>query len=197
MSELIVVNVNGENRVDSRIVAKHMGLDHEYFKENLEKYQKELEQLGLIRLETGAVKNPGSRGVKYQKYIMLNEDQTVFAITLSRNTPEVVQAKLDITIAFSKARKGQMIPDLKKMPLFELVAFSREMINDIIKAFSDREILLNEVRSISAHNELKWYRRAFYKACRDFEGVLVLIHKKNREEVRKYVEQHVLPGFSK
>lgn len=40
-------------------------------------------------------------------------------------------------------------------------------------------------------------KRAFYKACRDFEGVLVLIHKKNREEVRKYVEQHVLPGFSK
>ena len=48
---------------------------------------------------------------------------------------------------------------------------------------------------VAVHNPQD--KRAFYKACRDFEGVLVLIHKKNREEVRKYVEQHILPGFSK
>lgn len=196
MSDLIVVSVNGENRIDSRLIAKRMGLDTSNFLELLRKYQSELEELGQLPFQT-EVGHRRQGGGNPTKYAMLNEDQIVFAITLSRNTPEVVQAKLAITIAFSKARKGQMIPDLKKMPLFELVSFSREMINDIIKAFSDREILLNEVRSVSAHNELKWYRRAFYKACRDFEGVLVLIHKKNREEVRKYVEQHVLPGFNK
>jgi len=38
---------------------------------------------------------------------LLNEDQAVFALTLSRNTPEVVQLKLDLTIAFKQAREQQ------------------------------------------------------------------------------------------
>jgi len=94
-------------------------------------------------------------------------------------------------------RKNGFYADLSKMSLFDLVVFSRDIIAKIIEAFSDREILFNEIKSLSAHNELKWYRRAFYRACRDFEGVLVLIHKKNRTEVRKYVEQHTLIGFGK
>ncbi|TGO03600.1 hypothetical protein PN36_03860 [Candidatus Thiomargarita nelsonii] len=43
-------------------------------------------------------------GATQAKYALLNEDQAVFALTLSRNTPQVVQLKLDLTRAFRDAR---------------------------------------------------------------------------------------------
>jgi len=68
-------------------------------------YQAEIEELGLPRFEIGAVKQPGARGTKYQKYTLLNEDQAIFLATLSRNTRQVVDFKLKLTKVFALARQ--------------------------------------------------------------------------------------------
>lgn len=98
--ELVVVEVNGENRIDSRLVAKSLGIEHINFRETLDKYQNELEELGKVRFETEA----SGKTRQPQKYYMLNEDQAIFAATLSRNTKQVVTFKLKLTKAFSEAR---------------------------------------------------------------------------------------------
>lgn len=105
--ELVVVHMDGEPRIDSRLVAMSLGIEHESFMKTLNTYEQELQEVGLLRFEIGAVKQKGARGTKYVKYVMLNEDQAIFATTLSRNTRQVVEFKLKLTKAFSEARKRE------------------------------------------------------------------------------------------
>ncbi|OLD63439.1 MAG: hypothetical protein AUF65_02245 [Chloroflexi bacterium 13_1_20CM_50_12] len=102
MTELIVVEFEGENRIDSRLVAKSLGIEHSNFVETLKKYMSELEELGKVPFQTEAI----GRTKQPQKFLMLNEDQAIFAGTLSRNTKEVVAFKLELTKKFSEARSG-------------------------------------------------------------------------------------------
>src|SRR5947207_2044818 len=104
--ELVIVATNGENRIDSRLVAKSLGLKHKAFNETLGKYREELEQLGQLPFETEVVKGHQGGG-NPARYAMLNEDQAIFASTLSRNTRKVVDFKLALTKAFAQARKNE------------------------------------------------------------------------------------------
>lgn len=90
-----------EGRIDSRIVADVLGIQHESFLRSLEQYQGDLSQFGIFRFEIGKIKGRG----RPEKFAMLNEDQFIFAITLSSNTPRVVQAKMAVMKAFSEARR--------------------------------------------------------------------------------------------
>ena len=93
-----------ESRIDSRIVARLLGIKHDNFMQTLERYQSELRTYGVFLFQTG--KPPrGTKGGRPEKYAMLNEDQFVFSITLSRNTPRVVQAKKAVVLAFGQARR--------------------------------------------------------------------------------------------
>lgn len=102
-TELEIVQVDGEIRLDSRLMAKNLGIEHEVFIRTLRKYQPQMEELGLIRFENG-VKSGAQRG-KLPQYVMLNEDQSIFAATLSRNSDQVVAFKLALTKAFKEARE--------------------------------------------------------------------------------------------
>lgn len=82
VQELVLVIANkNEPRIDSRLVAKSLGIEHESFMRTLAVYQKELEELGLLRFEIGAVKELGARETKYSKSALLNEDQAIFTAT--------------------------------------------------------------------------------------------------------------------
>lgn len=103
--ELAIVEMNGESRIDSRLVAKSLGIKHKAFSETLSKYLGELQELGSVPFETEP-RESGKKGGDLQKYAMLNEDQAIFASNLSRNTKRVVEFKLALTKAFSEARKN-------------------------------------------------------------------------------------------
>ena len=107
-----IINTDGTPRVDSRLVAKRLGIQHESFMKNLSSYLDKFQLLGLVRFEIGEIKGRGQP----EKYVLLNEDQTVFALTLSRNTPEVVQLKLDLTVAFRNARHSQDTQPANPLP---------------------------------------------------------------------------------
>jgi phage regulator Rha-like protein len=98
---LEIVLVGREHRIDSRLVAKSLGIEHESFIRTLSTYEAELQELGILRFEIGEIKGRGQP----QKYVMLNEDQAIFAATLSRNTRQVITFKLKLTQAFSEVRK--------------------------------------------------------------------------------------------
>lgn len=92
--------IGQEPRVDSRLIAKRLGISHRPMYRLLVKYQTEMAELGLLRFENAKV---GAMG-RPEKYVHLNEDQAVFLLTLTRNTPEAVALKLDLTKAFKRFR---------------------------------------------------------------------------------------------
>jgi len=98
---LHITLADGEYRIDSRLVAQSLGIEHESFMRTIGTYQAGIEELGLLRFEIG-VKSGPQRG-KMSHYVLLNEDQAIFLATLSRNTSQVVAFKLKLTKAFSEA----------------------------------------------------------------------------------------------
>ncbi len=94
---------DGKLVVDSRLIAGRLGLDHnDWFNNVVMEYQTQLEQaFGIVRFEN--VKS-GKRG-RPQKIALFTEDQSTFLMTLSRNTLEVVQCKIDLVKAFSRAKE--------------------------------------------------------------------------------------------
>lgn len=79
------------------------------------KYQIQAEQaFGQLRFENGTVTN--SVGATNETvFAYLTEDQATFYMTLSRNTPEVVQCKIDLVQAFSKAK--EFLKQIEQDPL--------------------------------------------------------------------------------
>jgi phage regulator Rha-like protein len=131
-------SMKGEARVDSRVIAERLDIQHESFINTLSKYENELKELGLLRFEIGAVKIEGQRGTKHLKYALLNEDQAVFALTLSRNNPTVVACKLALTKAFKQARtiaNNQANPEWCQLRL-EL-KFTHRAFTDALKALCE------------------------------------------------------------
>ena len=96
-----VILKGDDSRIDSRIIARLLGIQHASFIRTLEQHQGELAECGIFRFQIGKISGRG----RPEKYAMLNEDQFVFSITLSRNTPRVVQAKKAVVLAFGQARR--------------------------------------------------------------------------------------------
>lgn len=102
MADLDIFDDGGQLFVDSRLIAPRLAVKHENFYETLLKYQTQIEQaFGIIRFETGKIKGRG----RPPKFAYLTEDQATFVMTLSRNTPEVVQCKVDLVQSFSRAKE--------------------------------------------------------------------------------------------
>ena len=104
MTEITIIQSGGELRADSRSFVSKLDVRHRQLIENIRKYQDKFEELGLLPFETEAVNEDGARGIKYQQYALLNEDQAYFLLTLSRNSEAVVSAKLALVKAFRQAR---------------------------------------------------------------------------------------------
>jgi phage regulator Rha-like protein len=101
--------------VDSRLIAERLGIEHESFLRTLDIYQTQIESaFGILRFEIGKITGRG----RPQKYALLTEEQATFLMTLSRNTPEVIQCKIDLVVAFSRAKDllANRKPDPKREP---------------------------------------------------------------------------------
>lgn len=106
MNELIKIEiVEGNQVIDSRVVAEGLGIQHRAFIATIRKYQTELDSISLMLFETAAVNEEGNRGTKYTTFCYLNELQCHFVATLSRNTPQVVAFKLGLVKAFHSAKQ--------------------------------------------------------------------------------------------
>jgi phage regulator Rha-like protein len=103
--ELIVIE--HEPRVDSRLMADRLGIKHKNFLETIKKHEITIKEFGQLPFET-EVGGRSQGGGNPQKYTFLNEDQSVFVLTLSRNTEQVVTLKANLTREFARYRKMAM-----------------------------------------------------------------------------------------
>jgi phage regulator Rha-like protein len=102
MADLEIIADGDELYVDSRLIADRLGIEHKSFLETLDNYRTQIEQgFGILRFQTAKLSGPG----RPPRFAYLNEDQATFVMTLSRNSPEVIQCKLDLVSSFSKAKK--------------------------------------------------------------------------------------------
>lgn len=105
MSE-IVVSLHPEEKVlvvDSRLVARRLGVNHSDWIQNIvRKYQSIAEEaFGILRFENGEIKGRGQPEI----FAWLTEEQATFYMTLSKNTLEVVECKVELVKAFFTAKK--------------------------------------------------------------------------------------------
>jgi phage regulator Rha-like protein len=122
MVTLPIQSVEGQLVVDSRLVAEQLGIEHHNFLQNVQVYQSQVEQaFGFLLFQTGEIDGRG----RPEKYALLTENQAAFLMTLSRNTPQVVAAKLGLVVAFSRAKEliasATPIATAKPDPFWELI----------------------------------------------------------------------------
>ncbi|GAO73346.1 Rha family transcriptional regulator [Comamonas sp. E6] len=98
-----LVEVESELRVDSRILADKLQNQHKNVIELVDRYAEQFKRFGVLTFETE--KPNSSAGGRPERFALLNEDQSYFLLSLSRNTDHVVELKANLVAAFSEARK--------------------------------------------------------------------------------------------
>ncbi len=94
--------VKGEARVDSRILARHLGNQHRPLIALIDKYLEKLGAFGKVLFQKAPSEN-GRTGQK-ERFALLNENQAFFLLTVSRNSERVVDLKVKLVQAFHAAR---------------------------------------------------------------------------------------------
>jgi len=91
---------------DTRVAAKKLGIKHGPFMTNtITKYQEQVEaKCGPVHFKNGPKEN-GNTGGDMPRYALLTEVQTNAYLGLVRNTPQSVELKIDLAVAFDKAKK--------------------------------------------------------------------------------------------
>ena len=86
---LPLVTKKAEARVDSRLLAQHLGNQHKAVIALVDRYATEFKGMGILPFEKGEITGRGQP----ERFALLNEDQAYFMLSLSRNTPRVVALK--------------------------------------------------------------------------------------------------------
>lgn len=120
--------VKNEPRIDSRLIAEHLQIQHKNALAMIEAYQADFQELGVIAFETR--KPPkGTTGGRPETFALLNEDQSFLLLSFSRNTKHVRTLKVELVKAFSRFRKHQQSAD-------DYLPFYHEL-HDEVKALAD------------------------------------------------------------
>lgn len=99
-----LTTTKAETRIDSRLLAPHLGNRHKNVRELLEQHKTDFMELGVLRFETA--KPAQEQGGRPEKFALLNEDQCYLLLTYSRNSPRTRQLKVRLVKAFGEARRA-------------------------------------------------------------------------------------------
>ena len=98
------LDISDEPRVDSRVLAQGLNVEHRSIMRLILRYQGRMETKGILRFQIAKISTLQGRG-RPEKYALLNEEQSYFLLTLSRNTDKVVELKDRLTREFMKLRR--------------------------------------------------------------------------------------------
>lgn len=107
MNTLTAFERDGTLVVDSRLVAERLNIQHKNFLGTIDKvYQKMAEnpRMQAPAFETRLANRPQG-GTYQERWAWLTEPQANFLMTLSRNTEEVIDCKMELALAFDQAKK--------------------------------------------------------------------------------------------
>lgn len=102
---LALVDAKDGPRIESRVLAESMGNTHRPTVALIDKYREPLERFGHVTFKK-AVGERKQGGGKAERVALLNEEQALFLLALSRNTDRVVELKFKLIQAFSTARRN-------------------------------------------------------------------------------------------
>ena len=118
--ELTLITTKTETRVDTRLMAKHLGNQHRHVMALIEKYADKFRGFGQL-LSKNAVGERNHAGGNRERFALLNEDQAFFLLSLSRNSAQVVDLKVKLIQAFREARRaadqrqGEYLPTYQQL----------------------------------------------------------------------------------
>lgn len=129
-----LVNVEGEQRISSALIAKSIGVENRAISALIRKHKARLSTFGQVTFEM----SPNGQ----KKVVLLNEDQATFILTLSKNSEKVVDFKHQLVTAFSNLRRKQAIVDenhakVEWQERRELGKLTRHTQTDAIQTFLD------------------------------------------------------------
>lgn len=101
-------------RVDSRTLARRLGVKHKNAYEMVKKYTADFKQFGILPFQTEEIKGRGQP----EKFALLNEDQAYLLLAYSRNTKRVRQVKINLVMAFRAARMNADITKAEYLPTY-------------------------------------------------------------------------------
>lgn len=102
-STIALAEKRGEPRVDSRLIAKQLGVEHRASMQLIRNYKADFGELGVLTFQMSKPARP--TGGRPERYALLNEDQSYLLLTYSQNTPQARQLKIKLVRAFSEARR--------------------------------------------------------------------------------------------
>ena len=109
MGDLIKIRgIDDEPRIDSRDIAEELGVEHKNTLEMIRKFEVKLSKYGRVAFKTIPFDTPG--GVQKLAICFLNEQQSTFLVTLSRNSEKAVELKQKLTDSyhFYKSQNSQI-----------------------------------------------------------------------------------------
>ncbi len=102
-----LTGTNREPRVDSRDIARHLGIQHASAVRIITKYRDKFTRFGKLRFQIG--KPTAVTGGRPERFAMLNEDQAYLLLVLSRSTPRTAELKALLIEAFRDSRHAAAV----------------------------------------------------------------------------------------
>ena len=115
--DLTLTTTKDEARVDSRLLAQHLGNQHRHVIALIEKYVDKFRGLNQL-LFKNAVGARLQGGGNPERFALLAEDQAYFLLSLSRNSERVVNLKAKLIQAFSDARRAINMRQVEYLPTY-------------------------------------------------------------------------------
>ncbi|BDA74403.1 hypothetical protein CAL7716_085690 [Calothrix sp. PCC 7716] len=158
MSDLLVVEKFSLLVIDSRLIADELGLSHSTWMTNVvKKYESKIEaNFGVIHFENGKPET-GSKGGRPELFAWFTEEQATFLMTLSRNTDQVIEAKIKLVKAFTEAKRmlaevGTPAPTSQPMTQIQILASIAQQM-----ALTEQQLLHQDARIAAIEAEQQRY----------------------------------------
>lgn len=116
--------VKTEARVDSRLLAEHLGIQHKAVIQLVDTHKTRFERLGTLPFKMA------KSGGKPTRYALLSEDQAYLLLAFSKNTDHVADLKVELVQAFSRFRQHRQTEA-------DYLPFYHEL-HDQVKTLADR-----------------------------------------------------------
>ena len=116
-ADLALTTTKTESRVDTRILAQHLGNKHKPVIALIERYADKFKAFGQLSFKK-AVGERKQGGGNAERYALLNEDQAYLLLNLSRNSDRVVELKVRLVKAFGEARRASDLRQQEYLPAY-------------------------------------------------------------------------------
>lgn len=133
-TDVALTTTKAEARVDTRLLAQHLGNQHKGVIAIIDRYADKFRGFGqlLFKKEVGERYQGGGNP---ERVALLNEDQAFFLLALSRNNERVVDLKAKLVQAFREARRTTDLRQVEYLPTYhqlhdEIHALAAESSNE-------------------------------------------------------------------